>query len=167
MGLVWKPTSPQGSPSIPRASSPRGIHPRGVQHAPLEVHCVGVSGPGERNIPAESRPACTLRGEVPVLVSLARLPEVERECRRRLISSSKAPTSRRQPPLPVSLQSPPPFAGDSRLLVPPHLLAPHARVSPILTSFLVHLAEENSRPEASRQEAEEILAWIQHREWAI
>ena len=118
-GLVWKLTSPQGSPSIPRASSPRGIHPRGVQHAPLKVHCMGISSPGEPNIPAESCLAYTHRGAVPVLISLARLLEVERECRRRLISSSKAPTSRRQPPLPVSLQSPPPFAGDSPVLIPP------------------------------------------------
>jgi len=38
---VWKPSSPQGSPSFPRAGSPRGILSRGVQHAPLEARSVG------------------------------------------------------------------------------------------------------------------------------
>ena len=76
---VWKPSSPQGSPSFPRAGSPRGILSRGVQHAPLEARSVGVSGPGEPNNPVESRPTYTHRGEVPVPRLASRSREVEQQ----------------------------------------------------------------------------------------
>ena len=70
LGPVWKPSSPQGSPSFPRAGSPRGILSRGVQHAPLEARSVGVFDPGEPNNLVESRPTYTHGEKSPSLVSL-------------------------------------------------------------------------------------------------
>ena len=45
-GLVWKPKSPLGTPSIPGFGSRRGILPREAHYVLLEVLCMGFFWPG-------------------------------------------------------------------------------------------------------------------------
>ena len=154
LGPVWKPSSPQGSPSFPRAGSPRGILSRGVQHAPLEARSVGVSGPSEPNNPVKLCPTYTHRGEVPVPRLASRSREVEQQsaaaaCRspptisRRPFSSAGVPAATSSF---VSGDSPSPLS------IPIHLSAP-ARVSSLLSShlFLIDPTEEVLRSGADHK----------------
>ena len=148
--LVWKSISRPGSPSFPWAGSPRGILPRGARHVTLEACYIGISGPGEPDIPVESGPAYEHRGEVPPS-GRPSWPRLSLDSARRRSGSaagawSPPPTLRRQLLLrrrPCSLLL------RIRWFPSPRSLAsscPQARVPPLLTSFLVHLVEENSRP---------------------
>ena len=89
-GLVWKPKSLQGSPSIPGVGSPRRIFPREAHHALLEALCVGFFCPGKPNFPVETGPASRQRAALP-------LPRLTRE---------SCDSARRTPPPPPG--SPPP-----------------------------------------------------------
>jgi len=116
-GLVWKPKSPLGTPSIPGVGSPRGILPREAHHALLEALCVGFFGPGKPNFPVEAGPASRHRAPLPSLVSLGATPR-GREVERR----TPPPPPGSPPGVPAAISS---FAsGDSPLPVPLHLLAP-------------------------------------------